>query len=386
MLTGWTERANAIDQYIDNGGKSSISSKQMLLFMGQPQELPVYKIPISLLSFNVDNGRFAAEKRLKEQEIGFELDNRNPAHESYFIDLLIPKNAKSERLLNDLESYGQLSPGVITQDGFLVDANRRLACMKRLNEKSPRSCYQYLLVHRLPANVPAKEIYKLEVQFQIKTDLKEEYNPINDLLKIKEGLEHMSEQELLETLDWKPKKLKEYQDRLDLVDGFLHSIDQPENYTILLNLNEHFVEIQKEIAALKKLGFNPFENEKVIDIMYRILEVNLDKDFDKTITQRDHIRNLREAFVDDKIFKVLTKNMFKQDNATSEEIFNDVTAAAEMSRMQRNNDRSEELLKKAINLLTQIQDDSDAFAKKDFKVLFEELDELVSTIKEKVKE
>lgn len=204
----WTERVHEIDQYIQNGGEAVINSREMLLFMGQPQVLPVYKLPIAFLSFNIDNGRFAAEKRLKELELGFELDNRNPNHEQYFIDLLIPDNPKSQRLLDDLERHGQLRPGVITNDGFLVDANRRLACLKLLNAKHPNSRYQYLLVHRLPANIPAKEIYKLEVQFQIKADLKEEYNPINDLLKIREGLQYMSEQELCETLDWSTKKLK----------------------------------------------------------------------------------------------------------------------------------------------------------------------------------
>jgi hypothetical protein len=386
LLTVWMERAYEIDQYIDNGRDSVTNSRETLLFMGQPQVLPVYKLPIAFLSFNVDNGRFAAEKRLKEQELGFELDNRNPAHEPYFIDLLLPDNPKSQRLLDDLERHGQLRPGVITHDGFLVDANRRLACMKRLNAKFPHSRYQYLLVHRLPANVPAKEIYKLEVQFQIKTDLKEEYNPINDLLKIREGLEYMSELELMETLDWTAKKIKDYQNRLDLVDGFLEYISQPDNYTLLLNLNEHFVEIQKEIAAMKTLGLNAFKIQEAVDVMYRMLEVNLDKDFDKTITQRDHIRYIREAFVNEKIFQVLTQNMFNNESATSQEIFNDVTAAAELARMQRNNIRPVEQLKKAVTLLTQIQDDIDAFSKQEFKDSFEELNELVAVIRQQMED
>lgn len=385
MITVWTERAHEIDLYIQNGGEDVINSREMLLFMGQSQVLPVYKLPISYLSFNVDNGRFAAEKRLKEQELGFELDNRNPAHENYFIELLLPDNAKSQRLLDDLERHGQLRPGVITHDGFLVDANRRLASMKWLNSKHPNSRYQYLLVHRLPANVPAKEIYKLEVQFQIKADLKEEYNPINDLLKIREGLEFMSEQELCETLDWSSKKIKDYQNRLDLVDGFLEYIGQVNNYTLLLNLNEHFVEIQKEIVAMKNLGLTAFKIQEAIEVMYRMLEVNLDKNFDKTITQRDHIRYIREAFANDKIHKVLTQNMYNNENATSQDIFNDVTAAAELSRMHRNNIRPVEQLKKAITLLTQIQDeDGDAFNKQDFKDAFEELDELMNTIRQQI--
>ncbi|TAA73144.1 hypothetical protein [Planococcus salinarum] len=386
MLTMWTERADEIDQYIDNGGDLVINTREILLFMGQAQVMPVYKLPIKFLNFNVDNGRFAAEKKLKEQQLGFELDNRNPEHEKHFIELLIPDNPKTQRLITDIERNGQLKPGVITHDGFLVDANRRLACMKSLDKKYPNSKYQYLLVHRLPANVPAKEIYKLEVQFQIKQDLKEEYNPINDLLKIREGLEYMSEQELQETLDWTSKKIKDYQNRLDLVDGFLNYIEQPENYTLLINLNEHFVEIQKEINAMKTRGLNAFKIQEAIDVMYRMLEINLDPDFTKSVTQRDHIRYIREAFVNDKIFRRLTNTMFNKENATSQEIFDDVTAAAELSRMQRNNIRPVEQLKKAISSLEQIQDEKEAFNTSDFKNTFMELNELIESIRIQMEE
>lgn len=48
--------------------------------MGESKIYPVYKLPTELLTFNVDNGRFAAEKMLKEMDLGFalrELVNRN---------------------------------------------------------------------------------------------------------------------------------------------------------------------------------------------------------------------------------------------------------------------------------------------------------------------
>lgn len=382
----WTERVHEIDQYITNGGEGVIHSNETLLFMGERVVMPVYKLPISLLSFNVDNGRFNAEKRLKEQELGFELDNRNPAHEEYFINLLLPESPKSTRLIEDIVRHGQIKPGVITHDGFLVDANRRLACMKLLNKRTPDSKYQYLLAHRLSASVPAKEIYKLEVQFQIKDDLKEKYNPINDLLKIKEGLDMMSEQELAETLDWKKKTIQDYRDRLDLVDGFLEYMNEPGNYRLLLDLHEHFVEFQKELSAMKGAGISGLKLDEALDAFYCMLRINVkpDEGFDKTITQRDHIRYIRQAFVDPKIYEVLTRNMFNNPNATSRDIYNDVTAAAELARIQRNNVKPMEQLQRAINLIGQIPDDSEAFLENDFIETFEELEALVVQIRQQM--
>lgn len=381
----WIERVDQIDQYIKNGGNSSIVSQSILYFMGERQVLPVYKLPINLLSFNIENGRFAAEKRKKEAELGYEIDSRNPQHEKYFIELLLPKGQKTDRLINDIDKNGQLKPGVITHDGFVIDANRRLAVLKYLNSIKPDSKYQYLLVHRLPANVPMVEIYKLEVQFQIKEDLKEEYNPINDLLKIKQGLELMSKRELAETLDWSEKEIDNYQRRLDLVDGFLSFIHAPGDYTKVLDFNEHFKEFQKELEAMKRQGVSALKRDEAVDAFYYALRVNLDPDFKKTITQRDHIRYMREAFLNDKIYDVLTKNMFNNPNATTDQIFNDVSAAAEMARIQRANDKPIEYLKKAINMLSQIPEDHDALQTDNFVEMFEELELLIKQIKQALK-
>lgn len=380
----WIERADEITHYIRQGGESVIPSTGILLFMGERQVLPIYKIPTSLLTFNMVNGRFAAEKRKKEEELGFELDSRNIEHEKYFIDMLLPKGAKSDKLLNDLVKNGQLKPGVITNDGFVVDANRRLAAMKYLNSKTPDSKYQYLLTHRLPANIPPVEIYKLEVQFQIKDDLKEEYDPINDLLKIKEGLELMPAKELAETLDWSEKEVLSYVRRLELVDGFLDFIHSPGNYTKVLDFNEHFNEFQKEFDAMKRAGVPPLRRDEAVDAFYYALRVNLDKDFDKSVTQRDHIRYMRHAFLNDKIYNVLTRNMFSNPNASTEDIYNDVSAAAELARIQRSNDKPIEYLRKSFNMLSQMPLDHETLLSEEFVDMFEEFEIMVKQIRQKI--
>lgn len=382
----WIEQAHQIDHYISQGGESCIYNTGILLFMGERQVLPVYKIPVDFISFNVVNGRFASEKKELENELGFELDPMNSEHEKYFLDLLLPKGASTEDLIKDIEKNGQLYPGVITYDGFLVDANRRLAAMKTLNKLHPGSRYQYLLVHRLPASVPDVEIYKLEVQFQIKSDLKEKYNPINNLLKIKEGLSLMEPRELAETLDWSIKEIENYSKRLDLVDGFLDFVGDPGNYTKVINLNEHFVEFQKEWRIMSSAGVSSLKMAEALDAFYFALKVNLDPNFNRMITHGNHIRHIREAFNNDKIYKVLTNNMFNNPNATTEQIFNDVNAAAELIKMQRANDKPIEHLKKAINFLSQISEDNNAIQSTEFRDAFGDLELIVKQLKQYVEE
>lgn len=378
----WAERSHLIDTYIALGGDSNFQTSGTLLLMGERQVLPVYKLPIEYVSFNVMNGRFAAEKMKIELDLGFELDNRNPEHEKYFIQLLLPNGSKSVKLKEDIEKYGQLKPGVITHDGFLVDANRRLATLKKLNTKYPNSKYQYILVHRLPANIPQKEIYKLEVQFQIKDDLKEKYNPINDLLKIKEGLEIMDPVELADTLGWKIRQVRDYTRRLELVDGFLEFIGDLENYTKVLDFNEHFVDFQKELEAMIHAGLAALKIDEAISVFYHALRINLDTNFHKTITQRDHIRNIRDAFFNDKINRVLTRNMFTNPEASTEDIYNDISAAAELIRVQRANEKPIEHLRKAINFLSQISEDSNGIQSDEFREGLDELEILLVGLRE----
>lgn len=378
----WAERSHQIDTYIAQGGESVIQSTETLLFMGERQVLPVYKLPIEYVSFNVMNGRFAAEKRKIEQDLGFQIDNRNPEHEKYFMQLLLPKVSKTDKLKEDIIKYGQLKPGVITHDGFLIDANRRLATLKTLNNQYPSSKYQYILVHRLPANIPQKEIYKLEFQLQIKDDLKEKYNPINDLLKIKEGLEIMDPVELADTASWKVSDILYYTRRLELIDGFLEFLGDPGNYTKVLDFNEHFVEFQKELKMMKQAGLAALKIDEAIDAFYYALKINLDPNFHKTVTHSNHIRNIREAFFNDKIHGVLTRNMFTNPNASTEDIYNDISAAAELIRVQRANEKPIEHLRKAINFLSQISEDSNGIQSDEFKEGLDELETLVVGLRE----
>jgi len=163
--------------------------KSTLIVEGVPKLLPIYKIPINLLKFNIENGRFVAEKIKYEKDEKITLNPDNSGHNKHFIKLLLADDdPDSTKLLEDLKKYGQRQPGVITHDGYVINGNRRMAALMKLDQEDPSSKYKYLLVHILSKNIAPHEVYKIEVDLQIRDKYIKDYNPINRLLKIKDGL------------------------------------------------------------------------------------------------------------------------------------------------------------------------------------------------------
>ena len=83
-------------------------------------------------------------------------------------------------LLNDLREYGQRDYGVATAVGVLVNANTRAVALRELDP------HGHIRVATLPADASAKDIARLELQLQVKRDLKQDYTFSNELLFIEE--------------------------------------------------------------------------------------------------------------------------------------------------------------------------------------------------------
>jgi len=325
-----------IDEYLNKMGENAVHSTRNLLIKGSIDVLPVYEIPISYLKLNIYNGRFSAEKKQKEMDLGHELDPLNSKHEKILLDLLLaPTDPKSKEFIDNIREIGQIDPGIITEDGILIDGNRRYTALKKLDTENPLGKFSTMLVHRI-MNLPPKEIYKLEITIQIRDPLKVNYHPINDLLKIKEGLQFYNERELASILGWHTSKVKKYKDRLGLIEDFLTSINAEGCYYLLVNYNEHFVEFQKALNKARK-RLSPTELDELFDIFNYSMKINIDnkdrpRDERMRLTQRDHIRYIAEAYCDEKIRRRLVSNLHSSDSQKDEKIFEDIVSATQIAK------------------------------------------------------
>ena len=115
-----TVREKQLDAYLKD--PSALDDQQeKIVLKGEPKRLQVYRVPIKYLIYNIRNGRFAAELLAKESQLKRKLDPGSPLDAKEIQKLLLELNpSETETLKSDLQSNGQLDPGVITRDGAVT--------------------------------------------------------------------------------------------------------------------------------------------------------------------------------------------------------------------------------------------------------------------------
>jgi len=86
----------------------------------------------------------------------------------------------------DLQDRKQLSPLVLTSDGYVVDGNRRLAALRNQGE-------EYAEAVVLPGDAQSHEIYETEIELQMQRETKAPYNWIDQALHIEYGIKELRE-------------------------------------------------------------------------------------------------------------------------------------------------------------------------------------------------
>jgi hypothetical protein len=271
--------------------------KQLFWLKGKKEELDVRRIPIKHLFFNIENGRYADKMiQLREDNSGVHIDPRLPEWQKQIFLMLKGEYPGTDadrdpfhKLLADIKDREQLRPGVVLQDGAVLDGNRRLAVLLELHatQANPER-FAYLDAVILPSDVPAIERWRIEAGLQLGRDEQLDYSPINRLLKIREGLELFSKQHLPQGS--KPEQMiadslfgvtsdviEENIERLRLIDQYLSFIKRPGAYHLIGERMERFIEAVNVLRAAKKHQW-PAERvaNLVVSLFAHIRDVTMD--------------------------------------------------------------------------------------------------------------
>jgi len=294
------ENKLALQEYIDkNKEKCQTAETVPVLLKGKREVLPVYKIPLDYLYYNIRNGRFKAEYlELVRKSGGKELDPTNKDDAKKIQNLLLNLDPlETKRTTLDIKQRGQWNPGIMTHDGFVIDGNRRLSILQNLAKEDSK--FAEMKIARLPSTVDKNDLWKLEAGIQLGKDEIVRYGPINELLKLKEGIEAgFSAAEIANTLygyqddEEVNNKLK----RLDLIEDYLAFIGSPQTFSEANGIVEHFIDAQnilefyykrtddmelrklfkRAIWALIKDGRSHLEIRKIREMLKLESEVALD--------------------------------------------------------------------------------------------------------------
>lgn len=164
-----------------------IATGTQLRYKGETKSFDVYSIPLELLAYNVDNGRISSLVKSHIKERGG-IDPTNSVGAKIIEKFLFQSNEeRNKKTRQDLIDNGQLEFGIITADGVIVDGNRRASLLKSIAEdkslpQSVRDRCKYFKTRILPEDADCKEILRLETTYQMSTDSKVDYNPIEKYL------------------------------------------------------------------------------------------------------------------------------------------------------------------------------------------------------------
>lgn len=393
-----SQRAKEINAYLSAHPDAEVG-KWPIEIGGEKKILSFYRFPVDLLCYNANNGRLAMERRQWERENGRVLDGRSPEDAAIIRDMLLDLEPdKTDALRKDLHQKEQMEPGVITHDGVVINGNRRIAVLELLHEEEPTGKWRFLEAVRLPSAISEQDLWRIEAGLQLSKDKVAEYHPVNELLKIKEGIDRgLSPEEVAAAMyAWKADEIKDALDRLKLIDSFLDFFGQSGNYGVIkkFGLHEYFIDIQKRIIApAKRKGVSKKDLAKRLQYTFALIRAGIlvqkrGKGGRKGFTHWD-IRNLDRVFSDAHAKAAFVEQLEEAKDMRSvpeKEVIESLRDAIEILDLREERDQPVRLIEKAINALESIDIKSEHFYCERVKRAADRLSELVQSIQKHLAE
>ena len=232
---------NLVDWGIERTAKQKV-----IVWKNESVEYDVYRIPIDKLVYNSKNGRMFMEAKKFESDESITLEQlkeNDPKHFNDEVENLI-WNTNEERNVftkRDIEKFGQIEPGVVLDDGTVIDGNRRFTCLRRLHREHPDNPkYSYFLAAIVKVDgkkITNKILKEYELRVQFGADEKVGYNVINMNMSIYELIEKSDTKDfdyttVAELVNKTPGEISKICKTCALVDEFLDYIKKPGEYAI----------------------------------------------------------------------------------------------------------------------------------------------------------
>jgi len=232
-----------------------------LNFGGTTKTYITYRIPINKLYLNDHNTRIATAISEYYSKGGKPFNQFNISQYNKKIrEFILESDSKSndKKTKEDIKRKGQEVPGVVLEDGRIIDGNRRFSIITSLNEETGDIKYAYFEAVILD-NVnydnenDKKAIKLLELEVQLGKLGVQDYNPIDLLVdyyenSIKNKL--YTDQEFARITNKDEKEVRLIKNKAEIMGDFLSFWNVPNNYFIArdLKLDGPF----QELASIRK--------------------------------------------------------------------------------------------------------------------------------------
>ena len=244
-------------------------------YKGENKEFNAYKIPLEYLIYNKSNGRIGSLVKSYEKE-SHPLDPEVPEHAAIIESFLdIASEERNDTTKSSLVRDGQKLYGIVTNDGVIIDGNRRAMLLNQIYRT--RASYEeknvnvdhaaFFIGVILPQGADPKEISRLETTYQMGEDEKLDYNPIEKYLKCKDLLEFFDITDIADMMGEKKSTIENWLSIMQLMDDYLKYLSYDGIYTRLDKREGQFVDLERYLAAYKKSSSKVNWNYKEDDIV-----------------------------------------------------------------------------------------------------------------------
>ena len=235
------------------------SEKKLIFFNDKKDLFDVYEVPMEFLVYNQYNGRIKAMSKSWEnanQKLNSEIKDDVKIIEQFLWDSAPNKNEQTKQ---SIKEYGQFEVGMITEDGVIIDGNRRASIINILNreEKDLNKHLKFRTII-LPTESlkfgnqkdKEREIIKLETIYQMGVDAKVDYNPIEKYLRCKELIDlKFSRIEIANMLSVNQSVISKMQEIFILMEKYLNKFSYNGVYIGLDKREGHFVDLRNYLAS-----------------------------------------------------------------------------------------------------------------------------------------
>lgn len=307
--------------------------RQKLFYKNETQGFDVFRIDLDWLIYNRHNGRLEAEMLTWEQENAVAPGVYDDELHSVLDSLLWESNvSKNKQTLEDLSVKKQLKPGIVSLDGVVIDGNRRLMLLRRLEKQTQTKQYFDAVILPDAYADNQKEIVRLETQYQLGEDAKVEYGPLQKYLHARRLNKDLGikESEIDQLMGEKAGTAKRLLGIMELMDDYLEHIGCPRLYTMLKDSGGTkegmFVDLFNDLRRLSSGSAQvpwPFEPDldplqlKLIHFDYaRFGGTKVDDDFNdpKTLRTISHNSKGKNFFADEEIWEKFSETHAREVN------------------------------------------------------------------------
>lgn len=218
-----------------NGDVQPTGRKEKHSIDGITRDFEIYRIKTDLLFYNEQNDRIATwVSEYDSDHNGDLLSLPREKYNNVIEGFIVQSNTKALRKTqNDIAFRGQLRPGVVLNDGRVIDGNRRLTCIRRIaRDRNEPGWFEAVILDDATSSDP-KRIKLLELSIQIGEEEKVSYDPVDRLVGVYRDIikNHLiTPAEYGKATGLKESDVNKLVDRAQYMEEFLKFCNAPEQY------------------------------------------------------------------------------------------------------------------------------------------------------------